>query len=104
MSMVECKRTPKADICGTHKVGSITTTMSKLMDIFGSPEPYHGIDEKVQYQWTLTFEEDGNQYLATIYDWKEYRELYMDEVIEWSIGGHHSMAHILVHDFIEGSN
>ena len=104
MSMVECKRTPEADIAGTHKVGSITTTMGKLMDIFGAPQPYQGFDEKVQYQWKLTFVEDGREHTATIYDWKEYREFYMDDVIEWSIGGHHQIASILVHDFIEGNN
>lgn len=104
MTMVECKRTPSAQITGTHKVGSVTTTMGKLMDIFGAPEPYHGVDDKVQYQWILTFVEDDREHVATIYDWKEYRELYMDDEIEWSIGGHHEIASVLVHDFIEGSN
>ena len=47
-------------------------------------EPYRGeIEDKVQYEWTMQTS-DGT--LFTIYDWKEYRHYWKNEMIEWHIG------------------
>lgn len=47
-------------------------------------EPYRGeIEDKVQYEWTMQTS-DGT--LFTIYDWKEYRHYWKNELIEWHIG------------------
>ena len=64
---------------------TILATTSELIKVLG--EPAYGrcdFDEKVQYDWEM--ETDDGQYF-TVYDWKEYREFGMDEVIRWHIGG-----------------
>lgn len=96
-----CHSTPDADIIGTHKVGTITATITALADVFGKPKPYGGFDEKVTWQWVLTFEEDGREVIATIYDWKEGYEFGPNTMIEWSIGGNTEQAAQLVHEYME---
>lgn len=55
-----------ADSCGTHLCLEITTSYSKLVDLFGTPE---ASDEyKVSGEW-LFESENGN--IVTVYDWKE---------------------------------
>lgn len=102
-NMRKCSSTPYESNIGTHKVGQITTTMTRLVEVFGKPEPYRGFDEKVNWQWTLTFEEDGRKILATIYDWKEYDGFGPNTMITWSIGGFTEVAAQLVHEFMEGA-
>lgn len=102
MMKTKCNKTPNADIIGTSKVGQITSTMNQLVEVFGKPEPYRGFDEKVTWQWVLTFKEDYRKVIATIYDWKEYDGFGPNTMITWSIGGHTEMAAQLVHEFMEG--
>jgi hypothetical protein len=40
--------------------------------------------DKVNFEWIC---ETKNGTIFTIYDWKEYRRIRLDEEIEWHIGG-----------------
>jgi len=65
-------------------------TVSELRQILGEPysESNDGQD-KVNFDWVMETE-DGQVF--TVYDWKEYRPLSEDEIIEWHIGGHSSLV------------
>jgi hypothetical protein len=57
-----------------------------LMRAIGDPDyMQNGGEDKVNMEWDMETE-DGNVF--TIYDWKEYRELSLYEMVEWHIGGH----------------
>ena len=58
----------------------------QLIDTFGPPSYSNNDGEgKINMEWEL---ELGEGIVFTIYDWKEYRKLSMDEEIEWHIGAH----------------
>ena len=65
-------------------------TVSELRQILGEPysESNDGQD-KVNFYWVMETEDDQ---VFTVYDWKEYRPLSEDEIIEWHIGGHSSLV------------
>ena len=60
-------------------------SVSDLRKILGEPV-YSGNDgeDKVNFEWVM---ETDNGDLFTVYDWKEYKVLDEDEIIEWHIGG-----------------
>ena len=63
----------------------ITCTYNQLVLAIGVPQCSDNTGEdKVNFDWTCELE-DGRVF--TIYDWKEYRPIGKDEVIEWHIGG-----------------
>jgi hypothetical protein len=63
----------------------ITCTYNQLVLAIGVPQSSDNTGEdKVNFDWTCELE-DGRVF--TIYDWKEYRPIAKDEVIEWHIGG-----------------
>ena len=59
-------------------------SVNKLISIIGEPtiEDNTG-EDKVNFDWYMETDEGD---VFTIYDWKEYRELDLDETIEWHIG------------------
>ena len=60
-------------------------TVNTLIERLGEPEWADNTGrDKVNYEWV--FETDNGD-VFTIYDWKEYRSLDNDEIIEWHIGG-----------------
>lgn len=65
-------------------------SVSDLRKILGEPyaESNDGRD-KVNFDWVMETE-DGEVF--TVYDWKEYRPLSEDEIIEWHIGGHNGIV------------
>ena len=67
-----------------HNV-TIRTTVNKLMSIIPSHdvEVSKDVDEKYQYYFYF-INSMGEE--ITIYDWKEYREVGLDEVLEFHIG------------------
>ena len=67
-----------------HNV-TIRTTVNKLMSIIPSHdvEVSNDVDEKYQYYFYF-INSMGEE--ITIYDWKEYREVGLDEVLEFHIG------------------
>jgi hypothetical protein len=64
---------------------TIRVSVTDLRQILGEPQ-YEQNDgsDKVNFDWVMETE-DGEVF--TIYDWKEYRRLSEDEIIEWHIGG-----------------
>ena len=58
-------------------------TPKQLTDLF--PNSYEKNGDKTNYDFTLETESGK---VFTIYDWKEYRRLRMDEVVEWHVGAH----------------
>ena len=64
---------------------TFTATVDDLRNVLGQPnfESNDG-EDKVNFDWIMETE-DGEPF--TVYDWKEYRSLPEDEVIEWHIGG-----------------
>ena len=59
-------------------------SINQLIGIFGEPTIYDNRGEyKCNFEWDL---ETFNGDVFTVYDWKEYRKLEMDEVIKWHIG------------------
>jgi hypothetical protein len=54
--------------------------------VLGEPEcAINDGEDKVNFEWEMETD-DGDVF--TVYDWKEYRSLNENEMIEWHIGGH----------------
>ena len=64
---------------------TIRGSVNQLSEVIGEYSKLNSGDGKVVYQWILETDEDE---VVTVYDWKMYREVGMDEEIEWNIGGH----------------
>ena len=64
----------------------INCSVATLRKVLGEPvnECNDGQD-KVNFDWDM---ETDNGDIFTVYDWKEYRTLNENEMIEWHIGGH----------------
>ncbi len=94
----------------THNTANINTNMTclrghykitkhKLVNLFGGPQ-YGG--SKVTNQWELEVtDENGDSFIITIYDWKNYN---MDELSDnydnWYVGGNSKHAMALLTDLI----
>jgi hypothetical protein len=72
---------------GTSFHGDVfNASVSDLRKILGVPDDANNSGEdKVNFEWTMETESGD---VFTVYDWKEYRVLDEDELIEWHIGGH----------------
>jgi hypothetical protein len=65
---------------------TIQTTPQKLIDVLGEPQfGDNSEQDKTNFDW-ICETKDGKVF--TIYDWKYYRPLQMDEIIDFHIGGH----------------
>jgi len=65
---------------------TIKTTVRKLIEKVGQPQyGSNNGEDKTNFDWICETNLGG---VFTIYDWKEYRTLDLDEVIEFHIGGH----------------
>jgi hypothetical protein len=63
----------------------IVCSYNQLVEAIGEPQSSDNTGEdKVNFDWTCELN-DGRVF--TIYDWKEYRPIKKDEIIEWHIGG-----------------
>jgi len=72
-------------INGTSLQGTIRTTRAHIESVFGAPTYDNGDPEdKVITEWQLTFD---NGVIATIYDWKNYAKVGMNDPYDWHIGG-----------------
>jgi hypothetical protein len=73
-------------ISGTSFHGTtINATVNQLISICGEPCCIDNTGEdKVNFEWQMELD---NGDVFTIYDWKEYRVIGLDEVINWHIGG-----------------
>lgn len=63
----------------------VTATVDQLIQVLGEPnEDSNTGQDKVNFEWEMELESGE---VFTVYDWKEYRMLRTDEMIEWHIGG-----------------
>ena len=69
---------------------TIKASVNQLINAFGEPD-YDGNtgDDKVNFEWEMETEEGD---VFTIYDWKEYRMIDVNEKIVWHIGSHSRMV------------
>jgi hypothetical protein len=78
----------------------VLATTNQLIGILGEPE--RGFyEDKVTREWVI--EDSDSGVVATIYDWKEYREYGDDEAVNWHIGGHNKDAIRLVVEVLTGT-
>ena len=64
---------------------TIKASVQDLTRALGEPDNNNTGEDKVNFVWDLETEEGD---VFTIYDWKEYRKIDLDEQIEWHIGSH----------------
>jgi hypothetical protein len=79
-----CKKTNSSTDGTSFQGVTIKASVQDLINVLG--EPYYNDNTgecKVNFEWDLETDE-GNVF--TIYDWKEYRKLDLDEQIEFHIG------------------
>jgi hypothetical protein len=62
---------------------SIKASKSQLIVALGEPDYLSDCSDKVTTQWIREIDDN----VFTIYDWKYYRDIENDELIEWNIGG-----------------
>lgn len=68
-----------------HNV-TIKTSVNKLISVLGEADCVENTGEdKVNFEWDLETSEGD---VVSLYDWKQYREIDLDETIEWHIGAH----------------
>ena len=79
------KRTDKIANGTSFHDHTFIATVSDLRHVLGEPDfESNDGEDKNNFDWIMETE-DGEVF--TVYDWKEYRPLPEDEVIEWHIGG-----------------
>lgn len=78
---------------------TITATFNELIAVIGFPQYVDntGVD-KVNYDWTCQL---PNGDVFTIYDWKMYRLIEDDEIVEWHIGSHSKNISMMAKDYVE---
>lgn len=63
---------------------TFSASVNDLIEIFGEPTIQNNTGcDKTNFDWSL---QTSSGDVFTIYDWKEYRKLNLDEIIEWHIG------------------
>lgn len=80
------QKTTKSSGGTSFHMDVINASVTDLRKILGEPvDSNNSGDDKVNFEWVMETE-DGEVF--TVYDWKEYRTLDENELIEWHIGGH----------------
>ena len=79
------KQTTKSASGTSFHGTTIAASVNDLKKVLGTPK-YSGNDgeDKTNFEWSM--ETDSGD-VFTVYDWKEYRVLEEDEIVEWHIGG-----------------
>lgn len=63
---------------------TIRASVEQLKNAFGDPSmAWNTGDDKVNFEWEMETDEGE---VFTIYDWKEYRPIGLDEMVNWHIG------------------
>ena len=79
------KTEQSADGTSFHSI-TIKTTLGKLRAAFGDPQgDYNDGQDKSNIDYVL---ETSNGDVFTVYDWKEYRPIGEDEVLDFHIGAY----------------
>jgi hypothetical protein len=69
---------------------TIRTTVNKIAEFLGEPTVQDNTGEdKVNFEWDCETK-DGEVF--TIYDWKEYRSIHGEELIDFHIGGYNKIV------------
>lgn len=79
-------KSTKKEVGGTSFHNTVMhCSVSTFRKVLGEPV-YDGNtgEDKVNFEWKM--ETDSGD-VFTVYDWKEYRSLNEDDIIEWHIGG-----------------
>lgn len=80
------KPTEKDWVSTSYHMVNVVATVNELKKVLGEPDDDYNVGfDKVNFRWTM-LTEDGETFF-TVYDWKEYRCLRMNERITWHIGG-----------------
>jgi len=80
------KQTHKSPIGTSFHDTVINTTVNKLIKALGHPQYFQNDGkDKINFEWRM---ETENGDVFTVYDYKEYRCIGYDEIIEFHIGGH----------------
>ena len=84
-------KTTTRDVSGTSFHGAtVRATVNELRAILGEPTNVDNSgDEKVNFEWNTVLDDDS---IFTVYDWKEGRELDLDEDVNWHIGAFNSFT------------
>lgn len=79
------KQTFKSPVGTSFHDSVINTTVNKLIKVLGKPVfgDNSGTD-KINFEWVMELNSGD---VFTVYDYKEYRVLDTNEIIEWHIGG-----------------
>ena len=65
---------------------TVDASVNQLINALGEPSYVSNTGEdKTNFEWFMETDEGG---VFTIYDWKHYRPLDLDEIINWHIGAH----------------
>jgi len=84
------KQTDKSIIGTTFQLLTLFASVEQLKKVLGKPTFEHNNGkDKTNFEWNLETD-DGNVF--AIYDWKEYRPLQANKVIEWYIGANSEFA------------
>ena len=92
---------------GTSLVGYIKTTYEEIVEVFGDPRYLGSGDDKVTSEWNLEFDVDGENVVATIYDWKLVERgvlpMRFTPFVEydWHIGGYSTQAAHVVAEYMK---
>lgn len=79
------KKTTKSSGGTSFFNSTIKTSLNILKNILGEPQWSDNTGEdKSNFDWTMENEDEN---IFTVYDWKEYRIIEDNEIIEWHIGG-----------------
>ena len=84
------KKTYKStDNTSFHNV-TFRASVEQLISAFGDPSmEYNTGEDKVNFEWEM---ETNEGEVFCIYDWKEYRPIGLDEMIEWHIGSKNKLV------------
>jgi hypothetical protein len=81
-----CKKTNSSTGGTSFQDVTFKASINQLTNVFGEPTIQDNTGkDKTNFEWEM---ETDNGDVFTIYDWKEYRKLDLDEQIEWHIGSH----------------
>jgi len=92
----------EASVSMTSLQGFIKTTYDDLVEVFGEPRYTSSGDDKVTAEWNLEFDVDGENVVATIYDWK-LRGTPFGEY-DWHIGGFSTQAAHVVAKYMKDAS
>lgn len=79
-----CKKSNQSTNGTSFQDVTFKASVNQLTNVFDEPDyGYNTGEDKTNFEWEM---ETDNGDVFSIYDWKEYRELNLDETIEWHIG------------------